>query len=229
MVRCADSVAARPIEQHQREFADAWALSARVEHASIASFSNLALRLIVVGAPPDLIAGAHRAALDEIEHARIAFAFAAAYGETSVGPAPFEEAARLRADGGLAALALETFVDGCIGETIAAVEAGVAASRATDPVIASALTAIAEDETRHAELAWSILAWCARSSRSVLDPLRAMSIVNSQPPCSVSSNGRDDLEDYGFLGARELATLRADVLRDVVQPCLTRLTEQLDA
>src|SRR6185437_10769514 len=51
-------------------FAAAWTADALAEHASIASFGRFALELMAVGAPADLVAAAHRAALDEVEHAR---------------------------------------------------------------------------------------------------------------------------------------------------------------
>ena len=54
----------------------AWTADALLEHASVASFSRLSLALLAVGAPADLVALAHRAALDEIRHARLCFALA---------------------------------------------------------------------------------------------------------------------------------------------------------
>jgi hypothetical protein len=50
-------------------------------------------------------------------------------------------------------------VEGCIGETVAAVEAAEASARAADPVVRSVLAKIAEDEGRHAELAWRFVRW----------------------------------------------------------------------
>ncbi len=205
------------------QLAAAWANTAQMEHASIASFSNLALRLIAVGAPPALIADTHRAALDEIEHARVAFALASAYGAAPVGPAAFPDAARLSAAGGLEALALETFVDGCIGETVAAVEARLAASRAVDPVVAAALAVIAEDETRHAELAWAIVAWCVRSSPTLLASLQTA--LAAEPVVAADAAlAPDALAGHGVVSAHELGQLRRDVVRDVVTPCLRALS-----
>jgi hypothetical protein len=148
-----------------------WLEAARMEHASIASFANLSLRLLAHGAPPELVAGAHAAALDEIEHAQVSFAIASAYAGAPLAPLAFADVARMTATGSLADLARETFVDGCINETAAAYEAEVGASAAEDPVIADVLAKIAADETRHAQLAWAIVAWCARRDRTILDEL----------------------------------------------------------
>ena len=50
--------------------ADEWTANARAEHASVPAFSRLSLTLVSLGAPARLVEGAHRAALEEIEHAR---------------------------------------------------------------------------------------------------------------------------------------------------------------
>lgn len=57
--------------------ASRWLDSALLEHASIASFARFSLHLLAVGAPPELLERTQRAALDEIEHARLAFAIVA--------------------------------------------------------------------------------------------------------------------------------------------------------
>lgn len=70
-----------------------------------------------MGAPPDLLAATQRAALDEIEHARISFALATAYGGRPVGPAAL--AALPGACRSLADIARTTFIDACVGESVA--------------------------------------------------------------------------------------------------------------
>jgi hypothetical protein len=56
-------------------------------------------------------------------------------------------------------IARENAVEGCVRETYGAVEAMLLAETEPDPETARALRTIAVDETRHAELAWSIAAW----------------------------------------------------------------------
>jgi len=114
-----------------------WLAAARMEHASVAAFSATALRLLALGAPPALVADAHRAALDEIAHAELAFALASAYAGAPLSPAGFAAAMPL-GPMTLAELAIETYVDGCVGEAVAAREAAVAADHATDPAVARA-------------------------------------------------------------------------------------------
>ena len=153
--------------------AAAWAKAALREHASIASFAKLALDLLTHGAPADLVRRTHAAALDEIAHAEASFAMAARFSppETPWGPGPLVASTFGPLD--LRGLVRETFVDGCIGETLAALDARVRAQRTDDDEERRVLSAIAEDEERHAELAWAIVAWGASVSSEVLEGLSA--------------------------------------------------------
>lgn len=221
----APALAALPAETRAR-LAAVWTEVARMEHASIASFANLALRLMAAGAPPELIAATHRAALDEIEHARIAFGLASAYAGEPIGPGAFADAARMSPEGGIGALAVETFLDGCIGETVAAAEAGWAAARAADPAIAGALRTMAEDETRHAELAWAIVAWCVRSSGPALVARLERTLSTAQGTVDeVADPAASELWVHGVVPPHDLAQLRRAVIGDVVTPCLAALAE----
>lgn len=219
----APSVAELPRALRDR-LAAVWIDAARAEHASIASFANLSLRLLALGAPPDLVAGAHAAALDEIRHAQVAFELASAYAGEALQPVRFDDAARMSAAGSLADLAIETLLDGCINETIAAVEAETAGEHAADPAIASALREIADDEARHAELAWRIVAWCVRTGEpglvAALEEAAAAAGASLAAPASPAGA---DLAAYGVLGPDAQLAARAGVLRDVVAPCLAAL------
>jgi len=139
---------------------NAWLEDARMEHASIAAFARLSLELLALGAPPELVAGAHAAALDEIEHARICFALA---GE-ALGPAPLPIPELALAD--LRDVAVRTAKDSCVGELVSALVLAKAAHG--DETIAK----MADDELRHAALGWTIVAWACARDPSVLEPVR---------------------------------------------------------
>ncbi|MCW5806495.1 MAG: ferritin-like domain-containing protein [Deltaproteobacteria bacterium] len=205
--------------------AEAWIAAARMEHASIAAFANLSLRLLALGAPPDLVAAAHVAAIDEIEHARLAFQLASAYRGAPVAPGRFDDAAHLTPANDLAELAVETLLDGCLNETVAAFEAELAGETAADPDVAAVLRRIAEDEKRHAQLAWQILAWCLRASeRPLLPDLRAaLRDADLPAPAAPARPHEPDLAAHGVLSDAALGELRCDVLREVVEPCLAAL------
>ncbi len=144
--------------EERAQGARTWHRAALLEHASVAAFAKVSLELLAFGAPPDLVKAAHEAAIDEIAHASLCTEIAAAFGASS-RPGPHPAAARVRPTTDLASFVLETIEDGCIGETIAALEAKRAARESSDPFIARAYEKIAEDEARHAALAWRIVAW----------------------------------------------------------------------
>lgn len=153
----------RLTEKGRDERAQHWLREAAAEHASVASFARFSLHLASLGAPPTLLEEAHAAAIDEIEHARVCYAIASAYGGEQKGPAPLDLSGVRLGTPTLAELAVETFIDGCVGETIAAAEAHEGAATETEHVVRRALSAIARDEEQHAELAWRTLAWALKT------------------------------------------------------------------
>jgi hypothetical protein len=144
--------------------AEVWHLAARAEHASVPAFSRLSLQLIALGAPSELVEGAHRAALQEIDHARRCFALAQGYGGLPWDPGALPELAdslaapSRRPD--LVGLARGSLRDGCVGEGVASAMAQALAEGAEDPAVAETLQGIAVDEAEHAELSWAVVAWC---------------------------------------------------------------------
>jgi hypothetical protein len=147
--------------------AAAWLTDAGHEHASVPAFSRISMMLVALGAPSRLVEAAHRAALEEIEHARRTFALASAYAQSPIGPGPLPELLTETCSAGesdvasaIRQLAVESLVDGCLGEGYAAAVARESYARAVDPAVRVALVIIARDESSHAELAWQILAWC---------------------------------------------------------------------
>jgi hypothetical protein len=133
---------------------------AGAEHASIASFARTTLDLLALGAPPELLAETQRATLDEIDHARTMYALASAALGTKLGPAPL--AVEPQAAPTLAGFAVATLRDACIGETRGVVVLRAMAEREDEP-IARALRRIADDEERHAALAFQMVAWALRT------------------------------------------------------------------
>jgi hypothetical protein len=154
-----------------------WLAAARAEHASVPAFRTLASRLARAGAPVALVNRCEAAADDELRHARRCFALARGYSGVDWTAGALVH----RADGSsdLSALAVESLLDGCIGEGIAADLARAGALGATDPVIRESLTMIANDEATHAELAWAIVAFCIeRGGAAVRQSLGARARVD---------------------------------------------------
>jgi hypothetical protein len=153
-----------------------WTENARAEHASVPAFSRLSLTLVALGAPAQLVEGAHRAALQEIDHARLTFDLAARYSGRLVAVGPIVELRRAPAvtAGTLEELAAESLVDGCLLEGIAAATAAESLERVRDEAVRKALVVVARDEREHAELAWAIVKWCCfKGGSSVLSRVRA--------------------------------------------------------
>jgi hypothetical protein len=206
--------------------AEAWTADALAEHASIASFSRFALALLAAGAPAGLVELAHRAALDEVRHAALAFGLASAYAGERVAPGPFPLGGSVRVEASLAALAASTVHEGCVGETVAAVIAAERLARATDPAVQAALAQIAEDEARHAELAWQVVAWAMRAGGHEVEAAAAGAFAEALAR-GLGEREREALEDeeadaaregHGQLTAGHLAKAARRALAEVVAP-----------
>ncbi len=209
----------------RRALAAAFAEDALGEHASIASFGRFALELLALGAPAELVEGAHRAALDEVCHAQITFGLASAFLGSPVGPGRLAcDALPLRTD--LASFAQALAVEGCVGETLAALVAAARAQAATDTRVASALASIAEDEAGHAELAWRTMAWVLRVGGDEVKDIAlaalaegAAGVLASPRPAARFGN----LRGFGVLAPGEVHERLADGVAAVVEPCARSL------
>jgi hypothetical protein len=209
-----------------------WSHVGQLEHASVASFARFAMQLLSLGAPPDLVEQTTGAMADETAHARLAFGLASAYAGAPVGPDRLDVAGALAAND--PATILRTLVhEGCVGETVAAALAREERARTADPVVAAVLDRIAEDEERHAMLAFRALGWLLRGSgrgremAAVLDEeCRQLSAEllagrSGKAPAPEASGAADlDLARHGVLSDAEMAENRRAVLSAVVLPVL---------
>jgi hypothetical protein len=198
-----------------------------MEHASIAAFARFTLELLAFGAPALLVDQTQAAMADETRHAKTCFALASAYADRAIGPGRLEmTGVSISAD--LASCAVLAFIEGCIGETIAAAEANEAAACAADPTIASVLAGIAEDEARHSALAWRFVAWALASSApgARARMLAALSVAAErelESPSPAVPPSVDLPPSLGFLAAARRAQLRREVGLQVIRPCLAAL------
>ena len=211
-----------------------WTDIALMEHASIAAFARFALEAISLGAPPELLALTHAAMADETVHARDAFALASGYAGRPIGPGALAIDRALTARSARDVLET-TILEGCIGETVAAVEGAEALAHATDPAVREALARVTVDETRHAELAWRFVRWALENGDRALSAETARLLVEltetEGPPTDEASDGGaiDDevLRAHGMLGPDERCEIRRRVLRDIVQPCARSLVASI--
>jgi hypothetical protein len=192
-----------------------FAEAARLEAASVEAFKILGGELRDHGAPPSLLRRARHSAADEIRHVRATAALARRYGARPVGAL----LGAIPAERSLEAIATENAVEGCVRETYGALVALWQARHAQDPVIAATMSPIAEDETRHAELAWAIASWAEprlpRAARRRVNAARAKALAALATEASlpvamplVMTAGMPSAEQTGALVAGLTAELR---------------------
>lgn len=200
--------------------AEAWSAIAAMEHASVASFARFSLELLALGAPPDLLADTQRAALDEVEHARLAYALASRFAGTTLGPGP------LSLDGVVPATDPETVLDrlideACVGETVGTALVREAARHVTDPALRAVLDRTADDETRHAALAWRALRWLVAAHPELAPSVPGrFAAAAARLLAGLQADGDAPAPAWGLLGAEVSVVVAQDAVLAVVEPCL---------
>ncbi|MFV8749039.1 ferritin-like domain-containing protein [Nannocystaceae bacterium ST9] len=214
-----------PADLRER-LATRWLEIAAAEHASIASFARFTAQLAAHGAPPALIRDALAAAGDEVRHAELALALASGYSGRALDFGRLDARGAFDAPLDLEALVRACVHEGCIGETIAALELAVAAEHCEDPQLAATLAAIAEDEARHAGLAWRFVQWAlARRPglRTAIAESFAARVVERGEPESLAANEREFLRARGCLPADERRDVHASGVAQLLAPCAAAL------
>jgi hypothetical protein len=201
--------------------ADHYTTEAAYEHASIAAFARVSLALLAVGAPAELVADTHSAALDEIRHAEAMYRVASACRGERVGPSALSlEGATLQSS--IVELAREAFLEGCVGEVAAALVLREEAARASDAATGTLLESLAGDEERHAELAWRTVAWALAQDPVSID--RALAESRAALEHELASELPNEGRALPFVtSARERLVIRKQAIREVVLPCLDAL------
>jgi hypothetical protein len=221
------------------ELAATWTRIGLLEHASVAAFARFALQLLALGAPPELLELCQLAMQDELRHTRIAFGLASAYAGKPIGPGALalDGALDNPSDDLLMHVAMTTLLEGCIGETVAALGAREGATYATDPHVQQVLSEIAADEERHAELAWRFLDWALAGRPALAPALLAKARVQlagkrSRITPSSRLTARDTdratstearLIQHGILQLDQQQELEVQALEQVILPCLLAL------
>ena len=114
-----------------------------------------------LGAPSVLLKASQDASIDEIKHAKMCYGLASVFLEQEIAPGAFNVENSL--DGLDVKGIIQSFIqEGCVEETLAAIEAHYREYLAKDPGVKATLKEIAEDETRHAKLAWDTVNWITK-------------------------------------------------------------------
>jgi hypothetical protein len=238
------------LPEHVRQrLGQLWVDDALMEHAAIGAFERATLELMAMAAPPTLLGELQLAASDEVEHATRCFGLAARFSGIAREPGPLASLEpRVRGLSGLDTadpqvgadcirLALDTFVEGCVGETIATLVAKRAQRRCDDPATLATLSTIVDDEGRHAGLAWRTIQWildtCGTHRDAVLAALdqQAQAMAQKAHESATSSQlPKPDpdvelLARYGRCDRRTEQLARRDAWTDLILPTLTALTQ----
>jgi hypothetical protein len=219
------AIEALPAEDRVR-VGDAWLEAGLGEHASVAAFARFVLHLLSLGAPPDLVRAAIRAMDDEVEHARLCFGIARRFTGMPAGPGPMNLSGVFAEPDDLHSILEAAILEGCIAETISARCAQESLKRLKDDSIQPALTRIAEDESRHADLSWDFVSWILASDPSLKDRAAACfaraldhqtSDLDEEPEeCAA-------IEDFGHLTTSSRAQLAQAVIQNDIRPRMDAL------
>ena len=212
----------------RRALADAWAENGATEHASVAAFARFTLQCLSVGAPAELVRAAQQAGLDEVAHARAAFAFASAYARRELRPGRLDVTGSLEGELDPISIARSVASEACVAETVSAVLVAAARDAATDAAVRDALERIATEENEHALLGWRYLRWALDGASPELRATVAevfdhaeeyvgLGVVTAVAGCASA------MRKHGYLPVEERRALATRALREVVAPAARAL------
>ena len=147
-----------PNTSNDHEIGLRWIGSAESEHASIASFARHTLQLLSLNVPAEILLSSQNAAIDEVRHTETSYGVANAVLKTAISPDVLD------IQHGLKHLSFEEIVksiiqEGCIQETLSAIEVNLAANLAGHSWLRQVMLQIATEEANHAQLAWDTIQW----------------------------------------------------------------------
>jgi hypothetical protein len=190
-----------------------WTEDAAAEHASIAAFAALTLDLLAHGFPADLVQATARAQAEEVAHARGALQIASRLAGRPLAPGPLTVG---HTRPSLLQLAVDTAVDGGLGESLAAAIAAARLAVCTDPLTREHLSRVVQDEARHAALAWEIVEHAVLfGGEEVAEAVRAALTRAVEQSARTPMPAEPLAPEHGLCGDAALTRARDQVLREV--------------
>jgi len=205
--------------EHREQLGRLWLETALGEHASVAAFARFVLHLLSLGAPPELLLDAIQAMKDEVHHARFSFGIARQFTNQAAGPGRMNISGVLDDGDDPSSILRAAILEGCFEETISAECARVAGERVEVPAIGAALVQIADDEAKHADLAWRFVDWILKAYpelKPIAEDCFAWALANHsaiEEEESVPSQ-----ENYGLLLPSSRRQVREATLRETIVP-----------
>jgi bacterioferritin (cytochrome b1) len=210
-------------KEQRHVLATFWLRTAQLEHASVASFHQFGLDLMRFGASPDLLMRTSKAAMDEISHAKAAFAITEGFLGHPVSPEEFNM--RLQPAKSLAEFAVNVAMEGAVNETLAVVLATLQHEKCEDYAIKKLLMDIIREEAEHAELAWDTLRWLIDvGDEEVVEALWELTQRNFVP--DVSSFPGIGIPKYGVISQTIAFSALQNAYQHVVIPNLKMILEE---
>ena len=132
--------------------------------------------------------------------------------------------------------------EGCIEETLAAIEAHYRESLAQDPSVKLALKEIADDETRHAKLAWDTISWISKKHPEYMnfieatfndqfdDEKQVLRQLSSSETSICPDYGKDEyLQRFGILVPNDQEKVRRFGIEKIIKPTFESGTNQFNS
>ena len=208
-----------------------WMKQGEAEHASVASFAKNTLQLLSIAAPPKLLIASQKASIDEINHSKISYELANSFMRQTIVPGKLEVRGSLES-GNINQIVRSTIHEGCIEETVSAVEAHHNARMAKTKDIKDYVFNIASDETNHAQLAWDTIRWIIERytemksyARDSFDELlrenQLVTTENDSPAnaslCSASTTD-DEIQGYGVSEIFTRIKIKKATIEKIIEP-----------
>jgi len=193
-----------PLASKHQQATAIWQHRASVEWASEPAFTQLARQLYVANAPTSFIERAYQAAEDELDHTVISAGMASRFSNETLELGEPDTSHRLPVQGNEAfkRLAIESWLDGCLGEGSAAAVARQEARKVKDPILRGTQAQIAKDEQAHADLGWDILEWaCQKGGKDVV---QAVETVRDLVPPAEGVSVPCGFEDCGLVSSEQM-------------------------
>jgi hypothetical protein len=126
---------------------------------------------------------------------------------------------------------METVLEGCVGETVAALEASMALTGTRDAAVRETLSVVETDELRHAQLAFEFVRWALSQRPELTGAARELVLRQTQQALDDASAKPEAASSsaYGVLSDSERRAIRADALQHVVWPCVRELCQEIEA
>ena len=218
---------------YNHEIGIQWLQQAEAEHASVASFARHTLQLMSIGAPSELLHRSQAASIDEIKHAKMCYGFASIFLDQDMIPGSLDVENSLEKVE-IKDIILSLIHEGCIEESLAALEAHFRAKIAKDSTVKATLKEIADDETNHATLAWDTIQWILSKKPGYhtlvqnyfQDEIEKQMLKSNDydptPPMTTCNDyGKYDyLHRFGVLGSSDRETIRRFGIKKIIKPTL---------